>query len=319
MEHKVPVATQREMVALYATGKSLRAVAAELHWSKTTVKNVLISNGVSLRLRGGGPPRKLTDEEIYAAAELYQAGLSLNEVGRRMGLYDTAVMRRLKHAGIPTRSKARGFSLRRFKEVSEGQLTDDQQELLGLIERMRPKVMTTSEIGSRTGLKKQQTLHRLRQLQRYGLIEGRRSKTGSGRPAYWRRTDLQVRDVFDVAFTSHEWGGGWLPIGPFRDWVSGLVEQERRHLVFSAVTVEQRIPSGAMSVLGTVAARLGVDERRLHAVLYEQKNISLAVADRALQNAGTGTRLEDLWPELGREDELDPEFFQKRGYGRAAA
>jgi hypothetical protein len=47
--------------------------------------------------------RKLTDERIAEAVELYQAGWSLAQIGERFGVYPQSINDRFKRAGVPLR------------------------------------------------------------------------------------------------------------------------------------------------------------------------------------------------------------------------
>lgn len=325
MASSIPPETQDEIVRLYTTEKlTMRAIGARFHWSEGAVLNVLTERGIPRnptgryrRVKGA----RFTSEDDQRFVELYQGGVSASEIARRIGTTHDTITYRLRRAGVEIRTRGEACRIRhrnRIANQGRAALNERQQKALDLIEA-RGEV-TTAELAAALSTNTHQAKISVQLLVDAGIVTRERAKKGR-RPYIWRRTNLPLRDVLHVTLAAEDWGGAWLPVQPFREWVGDLIDRERRKVILSAVTVEQRKAdaTGAVSPMRIVAGMLGVDERRLHAVLYEQKNISLRVADLALQNAGTGTRLEDLWPELGREDELDPEFYRKRGYGQAAA
>lgn len=95
-------------VSLYRYGYSLTAVGQELHVSKTTVKNYLLREGVKLRPKGGHGRNKHDEgaDDIELIEHLYwTVGLSQSEIGRLMGLHQTAVLKRMHRHGVPRRSR----------------------------------------------------------------------------------------------------------------------------------------------------------------------------------------------------------------------
>lgn len=74
--------------------------------------------------------------------------------------------------------------------------------------------------------------------------------------------------------------GTLLPIGPFRDWL------------------DRRLTMGEYD-LGSLAAALGVSDRRLYAWMHVNQRVHIDVVDRALLTEGS-VMLRDLYPELYR-------------------
>lgn len=326
-ESPVPPETRREIACLYTEEMlSTREISERLFWSKSTVRSVLAQEGIPRRPRGGRLKHKdvLTQDDLDRARELYSSGMSLQQLADILGIHKSTARHRLIRAGVQTRDKSNGIKLRRAAMIAQNgrrALTERQREVLEFVER-RGGTVTSERVALALAWSIPTARQVLSQLRAHGLVSRKMKQRGRVREFIWWRSDLQMRDALEFAAMSNaNWSGEWLPIAPFREWANRLVDQERRNVTLLAVTDSQRGSNGSgwMSTTGAVAQRLGIGERRLHAILHDQKNISLALADRALQNAGTGMRLEDLWPELGREDELDSEFFQKRGYGVKAA
>lgn len=66
-----------------------------------------------------------------------------------------------------------------------------------------------------------------------------------------------------------------LPVGPFRDWLNIRMDEYGHHS-------------------DVLADALGMESRRLYALLYEQKFVTLDVADRAL--CAMGDHIDALYP-----------------------
>jgi DNA-binding CsgD family transcriptional regulator len=312
---------QREIVRLY-TGErmTLAEVSERVFWSVTAVRSVLVRSGVPTRSRGlrpGTPGRSivLTREQVERIAELYRSGLSLTEVAARLGVHFTTVSHHLDRAGVRRRSVAEGIALRRCRDVSTlDALTGRQRDVLTFVERYQHKnggdPPITAQIAVHTRLPRHATKATLYQLERLRLVrKTRRDGTGAGRgrPCSWRRTLLSPRDVFDDTFRQRGRivGETYLPITPFLRWLAGIVELEERKVRLGAIVKEGRKEGtgdhNTLSVIDVIAARIGIDPRRLLALRTVQSKISLTLADEALLRIDDGTRLEDLWPELAGE------------------
>ena len=83
-----------------------------------------------------------------------------------------------------------------------------------------------------------------------------------------------------------------VPVGPFREWVLGLLEEERQSIEFSRVVNENR-SDGAHKA---VAFRLGIPERAIWRVLNEAQSVTLDFADRAVVNYGDPHLLNEMYP-----------------------
>lgn len=102
----VPLELQAEMVHLYRAGYSMERIGRDLFWSKTTVRMVLLANGVTLRRRGGFNRRQITAEEQLRRAQLYGQGYSLSEVAEMCGVALSTVHYSLQVLGTPRRSRS---------------------------------------------------------------------------------------------------------------------------------------------------------------------------------------------------------------------
>lgn len=90
--------TITQLLTDYQAGSCTVAVAKRYKISKTSVKTLLHSHGIPLR---GGP--HLSESDVLAAAELYQAGWSLVRIGRQLGVDGETVRRRLRQIGVQMR------------------------------------------------------------------------------------------------------------------------------------------------------------------------------------------------------------------------
>lgn len=89
----------------------MREVGAKVGRPQTTVRNVLIRNEVEIRPRKGQMHQKLSDAEFDRTRQLYESGLTQQEVAEVLGITPGAVLWRLRRAGVPRRDK--GESIRR--------------------------------------------------------------------------------------------------------------------------------------------------------------------------------------------------------------
>jgi len=308
----VPAETQREIVRLYQSGESMDAVAARVYWSAATVHAILANHGVPSR-HGGSNGFRLHEDELFRTVELYQSGKSIREVAEEVGLTYSAVHERLRRAGVQPRSPGRSRQVRRAAQVArdEAALTDRQATLLRILTDALPDHVTTADAAKMLGVPTRYTRNALRQLEAFGLVTtARRGKW----TLVWTRTSLPITDVLDAALDIRNRSAlndAWLPVGPFREWVEGLLARERRASLHVLAPRGQGAPyrpavrhstpghgGGMDEGAHRVAARLGLTPRRLYAVLHEQATVGLSVADRAITGSGEPVRLEDLWPWL---------------------
>jgi hypothetical protein len=114
-----------EVVRLYKLGLSLKDLSLRFFVGKDTIRRALAERGTRIRPRGGRPNEvRVSDEEVEACARLYtqvdpELGrpLTMEEVGERLGLSETAVQHRLaNHAGVPRRKPGDGRGGRRVSE-----------------------------------------------------------------------------------------------------------------------------------------------------------------------------------------------------------
>lgn len=311
------------MVRLYVEEKlSIGETGRRLFWSATAVRNTLIRNGAPIRSRGGTPYthwQALSQEDIDRVVELYGRGFSTVTIGRRLGLHPTSVRHRLQAAGVPRRSRSAAIQLLRCEHVCEGWLSELQRRALHELDKAVPERRTTVEVARALEVKIPTAYAALQDLKRFGLATSKRTVGGTsrvwddgrcarGRVIAWLRTSLPVREVLwqHVCGLKNKDRTEWLPIGPFRDWLQRLIDEQERIAKHAAVTGSQGNGDGSQGIptTGVVARRLGLDERRVWAYLHENEFVALRVVDAALARSGDGTRLQDLWPVLGTLEDL---------------
>ena len=92
---------QLNVVDAYRQGKTMNEVARQFGLHRTTVRAMLDRAGVSVR------PREMSPAQVGLATKLYGDGLSLKQVGERLGFNAQTIANRLVAAGVRMRS-ARG-------------------------------------------------------------------------------------------------------------------------------------------------------------------------------------------------------------------
>lgn len=104
----------------------------------------------------------------------------------------------------------------------------------------------------------------------------------------------------EIRTTSHGPSEEMLPIEPLRAWIEEWIAAEERCRRLMTVTGSRRGSdgTGGLPAVRVVAEALGLIDRRLHALRYDQKEVSIPVADRLLTNAGRDVTIFDLWPHL---------------------
>lgn len=116
---RVPLDEQPRMVELYRKGHSMKRIAELTWWGETTVRRVLLANGVTLRPPGTGRPSSPShidvDERLKRTA-LYGRGLSLEEVAAACGVTREAVRQTLLREGVALRGKTNLRWQRRRRE-----------------------------------------------------------------------------------------------------------------------------------------------------------------------------------------------------------
>lgn len=97
---------QAEIVRLYKRGHSLQRISDEHYFARSSVRRVLVANGIAMRPQGGPhPAQRLSAEETLKTAELYGKGLSMAELAEVLGLSISAVHRRLHVIGVKIRKR----------------------------------------------------------------------------------------------------------------------------------------------------------------------------------------------------------------------
>jgi transposase-like protein len=314
----IPADTRAEMVRLYVEERqSIRQIARRVFWSYCAVHGTLTNEGVQLRSRGQVLyPRScdLTQDQKDRTVEHYQSGHSAKWIADRFGLHVTTIHKRLHRAGVPLRTTAEAQRLERLDQISARgikALTARQSAALLFIEQNDARV-TTEQVARAIGAQTSRVRVVLIQLRGFGLVASRR--TGE-RLLEWSRTDLALRDVLEHALTppaQRRAGEVWLPIEPLRAWLEQQIDAEQRRILRIPTAEDNGIAPAPGAA--RVATRLELDERRLYALRFEQSSVTLSMADQCLLHAGDGTMLEDLWPELGCDEEVArlPRSYQQR-------
>lgn len=309
-----PEEVQQEMVRLYVDeGMSMDAIGERLFYAESTVKRTLKFRGVPSRPPGQRPgvTRRLSDDVLNRTVELYQGGMSIREVAAIFGVAMSTVHDRLRTAGVPRRSVGDGNHVLRLHRAARGEFTDRQAQALAILEQPTSAPITTTSVARAMRVPARTAWKALSDLERLGLAKGgpratREHGCGAvmGGPRIWSRTDLAVEDVLQQALAPRLGGKpkaeDLLPVGPLRDWLNDWVAREDRRAEFMRVTSED----GKDAVMSVVAQACGVSDRRLSALRFEQRSVSVSLADRILTNAGRGVGLSDLWPDRFPDSEV---------------
>lgn len=93
---------ERQVVELYERGRSMRQIAEQLPLSSTAVRGVLVRHGVPIR-----PPyitytvvQRVPDEWLRNVVELYESGLTVEQVAERIGRTYNTAHHHLQRAGV---------------------------------------------------------------------------------------------------------------------------------------------------------------------------------------------------------------------------
>lgn len=90
-----------QLVDAYEAGSSIRELAMRYAVHAATVKVHLARAGIAKRK----PVAKLSTDDAAEAARLYANGLSLAQVGKRIGVSVSSVRRALERAGVQFRPR----------------------------------------------------------------------------------------------------------------------------------------------------------------------------------------------------------------------
>jgi DNA-binding CsgD family transcriptional regulator/predicted DNA-binding protein (UPF0251 family) len=142
MKAKPLTAAQEEVVRLYTRGLSARQAGAGIGLSTDQVYRILRKAGVKRRRRGSRPPSVGVKQRNREVVRLYdQEGLTLREVGARVGLSHERVRKILEAADVSRRGGPARFPPRE-------QIAITQQALHLYVE----DCMTLQQVGARLGL-----------------------------------------------------------------------------------------------------------------------------------------------------------------------
>jgi transposase-like protein len=86
------------VVAGYQSGQTMTSLAAEYGVKRESISKLLRREGVEIRLR-----RQMSQEQIDEAVRLYRSGLSLQQIGTRLGWDHNTIYRHLKKRGVTMR------------------------------------------------------------------------------------------------------------------------------------------------------------------------------------------------------------------------
>lgn len=101
-----------EILRLYATGMSAKAVAEEIGRPPRTVSDTLRKHGVEIRKHV-----PTGDELVSEMVRLYEEGLSCAKIADALGISRSRVGKHLQRAGIALRSKSEAAVLRSQHEL----------------------------------------------------------------------------------------------------------------------------------------------------------------------------------------------------------
>ena len=84
------------LVTRYLAAPNVRAVAREFQISRTTVARILTEHGVDAS-------RRMTQDQVAVAVELYQQRLSSAAIGKRLGFDNHTILRVVRSRGVEVR------------------------------------------------------------------------------------------------------------------------------------------------------------------------------------------------------------------------
>lgn len=103
--------SEKRLVDLYEAGWSLSEIHTRTGRNPSTIYYTLKRHGVQMRPRGDSygsrKPSVVSDAEVRLTVKLYNMGLSMAEIGERLGVSSGAIRWRLLNiAGIETRNRS---------------------------------------------------------------------------------------------------------------------------------------------------------------------------------------------------------------------
>jgi ribosomal protein S25 len=303
--NKVPAETREEIYYLYwVVGLSLVEVSKRVFWSEKTCGAVLIADGHGIREYT--TRCVFTAEERKTITRMFEQGAPNQAIADRVGCYRGTVTDWLKVWGydVDARAKWGRARHRRIAATTDPDATRIREEI------ERHPGITPSRIARQTGLSAPNVRNRVRTLREAGIVRPVGGARGSqGRPYVRTRRSLDdplmppmpPAKVVDMHPSGQVKKEERLPVEPLRVWVEQLVAEERerlRRLPPNPLNIGANDEPSGMTVLAHRLMTNAKDpERRLRALLYEQKNVSIDVADQMLLNSGRVVSLSDIWPE----------------------
>jgi len=95
------------IVRLYNNGLSCADIAEIDGRSESTIRSILLHNGVVLRSRSDAN-KKVSDTRLVS---LYNMGLSCSQIGTLLGIHPTTVIKRFHRIGFPLRSNITAMAI----------------------------------------------------------------------------------------------------------------------------------------------------------------------------------------------------------------
>lgn len=96
---KYPSEVEKQVAEEYAEGKSILFLAEKYNICAPTVKRYLKKNDVLVRSRGG-TPKQFSEEQTQRVVELYNSGLSQEQISKIVCIHQTKISKLLIRAGI---------------------------------------------------------------------------------------------------------------------------------------------------------------------------------------------------------------------------
>lgn len=297
----VPADVRRDMARMYVTErKSLREIGRLTYWSAEAVKMALVTEGVTMRPRGGRRLRPYTQDDLDAVTEPYLAGLSTNTIASQLGVCQSTVCNRLRAAGVPFRTPAEAAEAFPREKVTRfgknGLRSVRQRKALREVETFQVGALDTIEIAQRIGEPRSATLDALRRLEEYGLVARQKIRRGRYEINLWSRTSLALVDVLDE-HTAELYkqpvgdGGGTLPARPLALAIKNLARLEESGNLWDALPPDHQ--HGRLEVL---CERIGVSSKsRRDWEGGKRMRVQFKTADVAITRAGLAWW--EVWPE----------------------
>lgn len=110
MAMKSPLPDPDDLIALYASGKTLEQLAHIFHADTRTLKSVILANGGTIRRVGERIPKPLPDW-LDTAVNRYQAGEGLASLAREYHVRQSKIKEWLQERDIPIRNFTEGATL----------------------------------------------------------------------------------------------------------------------------------------------------------------------------------------------------------------